>query len=69
MTNDKWTDRDLLRDWAEWWNHFGRQCYGGTVLPPLKRTGDLLSCPICTGVDSIHTAGQRCAACGRELTE
>jgi hypothetical protein len=55
--------RDLLELWAEWWNGPGRNGYRYPVIPPITKTGEALSCSLCSGVEEK----ERCNVCGRKM--
>lgn len=54
--------RDVLELWCIWWDGPGRRSYAGNILPPLKRTREVMSCVVCAGVDIEEG---RCEVCGR----
>lgn len=56
--------RDILEIWVTWWNGPGRRDFRGSVLPPLTKTGEALSCIGCAGLNTLPD-GERCRACGR----
>lgn len=56
--------KEVLHAWAAWWDGPGRRNYHGSLLPPLTKTAEVLSCQICAGIEE---PGEKCAACGRKL--
>jgi len=56
--------RDLLETWAAWWNNVGRYHFMHYISPPITKTGEVLRCSICAGLDD-EMDGERCGACGR----